>query len=100
MVAGHFGDISCGKCADQPDLKEAWQCEGGPDRYRIPIRPPFEIERCPMSYLDHSIERAFFLYGHYKNGRLPVSGGVLEQCRVGLEVFRLIDEYMELAERK
>jgi len=60
----------------------------------------FEIDRCPLSYLDRTIERAFMLYGHYKDGRLPIRGGVLEQIHTGLEAFELISEYVDITERK
>jgi len=100
VVAGHFGERSCAKCKEQPDLKIAWQCEGGEGGFIIPITPPLTIERCPMYYLGKDIEAAFFLYGHYKDGRLPIAGGVLDQVHTGLESFRLIDEYMEIAGRK
>jgi hypothetical protein len=102
VAAGGFGKVSCELCAEQPDLKEIHQCEGGPEKWMILRGTPgqFEIDRCPMSYLDKSIERAFFLYGHYMDGRLPIKGGVLDQIHTGLEAFELISEYLDIMKRK
>jgi hypothetical protein len=102
VAAGEFGKVSCGLCEEQPSLKEIHQCQGGPDRWMILRGTPrqFEIDRCPMSYLDRSIERAFFLYGHYVNGRLPIRGGILNQIHTGLAAFELIAGFMDTMERK
>lgn len=100
MAAGAFGKLSCDLCEEQEDLKVINQCEGGPERWMILRGTPgqFEIDRCPLSYLDRSIERAFMLYGHYKEGRMPSE--VLGEIRTGLEAFELIAKYMDIAERK
>jgi hypothetical protein len=57
------------------------------------------IHRCPVRHLTADVARLLKLYGHYRNGFLPVAGGVLDQTPQFLEAMAVIAQQVAEQER-
>lgn len=58
-----------------------------------------DLVKCPAAYIDVKTLKAFKLFSHYVGGRFPIAGGVLDQTASGLEVFELIEHFVEATKR-
>lgn len=83
-VARHPEDFPCGQCGCDPDGIAA---DGG--RWKIP--GVITSRRCLRRMLSPASVWFLELYRHYKNGILPISGGLLDQPAVYYRAMSIID---------
>ena len=48
------------------------------------------FNRCPVKFVTNDAVQILAMYDHYKNGFLPISGGLLEQSNVFLQAMSFI----------
>lgn len=63
-------------------------------RWRIPSIE-FESDVCPRQTISARTTLWLDLYGHYKNGVLPVAGGLLDQPYIYYRAMTIIDSWMQ-----
>jgi hypothetical protein len=49
------------------------------------------VYRCPLQLITHQTSQYYRFYGFYKNGYLPLDGGLLYQSHKLLQAFDIID---------
>ena len=66
-----------------------WEIPGGPGQ------PPLVVlSTCPRRYVSVRSHFMMQLHRHYKNGVLPVAGGLLDQPYAYLQAMTTIEEWM------
>lgn len=104
MAAGEFGQIGCAKCREQPELRAAWKCEPtGQTEFVIARGKPgweLSLDHCPLKGLPRWVGEAMRLWGHWREGRLAVNGGVLDQAAAYIEAMECLDEIAEMMRPK
>jgi hypothetical protein len=86
------GEIKGFDCDDCPDnQKEFRGCETDTEfSYELPLVG--EFFRCPVKMVGQRIRTAMRFYIHYKNGYLPIPGGVLDQSNTFLAACEILDK--------
>ena len=90
MAAAFEFPNGCAGCAKK--LRASLGCEkDAPVPYELEMDGEvIQLRRCPMRLLTATTHRALEFYGHYKQGHLPVAGGLLDQSATFLRAMSII----------
>ena len=59
-----------------------------------------DFKKCPANFTNKSISELFTAYFNFKNGLLPFNGSLMDQPYKIIEIFNVIDSYMEHEKQK
>ena len=97
MAAEKIKGRACWKCAREPSLKKAWDCEPQTDPVHVLFAGTdhqITLYRCAMFYVTPEVAQIFSSYYHYREGHwLPYSGGLWDQPHLLVECWRILDRY-------